>query len=80
MKFDWSYARSLAAAKGMTLVDEIAQQADARFAEIGLTQHQVDCVLQVHLHHIAWLFTPKRYTLRGRIALAWHFLFGKGVG
>lgn len=79
MNYDWTYARNEAAANGLTLADGVVKQADTRFAELKLDQHQVDCVLQVHIWHVASLFNPKTYTLSGRIALAWHFLFGKGA-
>lgn len=56
---------------------DIESQADQVFARLGLTQAQVDELSVLQCHVIKWLFSPRAYDWRGRIALALHFLFGR---
>ena len=41
----------------------------------GLTQAQFDAALMLHANRMKFLFSPKSYDWRTRLALAWHFLF-----
>ena len=49
---------------------------DVEAKSLNLTQEQVDAAMRHHLWQVKWLFTPKTYSWKQRIALAIHFLFG----
>ncbi len=61
----------------MWLGDDFVRAADADAAAYGFTQEQVDIAMRHHLWQVARLFNPKTYKWHARIALAFHFLFGK---
>ena len=44
---------------------------------LGFTQQQFDAAMRHALIHVWRLFTPQSYTIKQRIRLALHFLFGK---
>lgn len=76
--FDYTPNIVEATNKGLTWNETMAEMASARFTELGMTQEQVTGSVSMHLHFVAWQFTPRNYTLKQRIAIACHFLFGKG--
>lgn len=43
----------------------------------GLTQQQFDAAVWCSLLHTRYLLTPQNYSWTCRLALAFHFLFGK---
>lgn len=77
--FDFSAARAECEAKDLFWSQEFEREADKQMAGAALTQSQVDVVTRLHLDYVCWLFSPQTYRWTQRIALAWHFLFGKGL-
>lgn len=76
--FDYTYTRALCQQEGLVFDEPTALKADQEFARLNLTQAQVDGVMRVHILTVKnRLFNPKTYPVIGRLALAWHFLFGK---
>jgi hypothetical protein len=53
----------------------IAMDSEAKC--LGFTQEQVDAGMRHHLWQVKNLFNPSNYTLKGRIMIAFHFLFGR---
>lgn len=80
LTYDYAAAQAACEAKGLTWMPDIIPDVDARFTELKLTQAQVDGCMWMYTHYVGWLFSPKTYRWYQRIALAWHFLFGKGFG
>lgn len=76
-RFDYSNARGYCQQLGLAFDDAAAAVADPRFAELKLTQDQVTGVVCLHAWLVGWRFNPATYTFRQRLALAWHFLFGR---
>lgn len=58
------------------LGDEFMRNADGEAKDLKFTQDQMDAAVRHSLWHIRYLFTPKNYPIKGRIAIAFHFLFG----
>lgn len=77
IKYDYDEARRYCEGLGLRFDESIVPMADQRFAELGMTQGEVTGVVQLHAWIIGWRFNPSSYTWRQRIALAWHFLFGR---
>jgi hypothetical protein len=77
--YDYTAARADCEAKGLRWLEDIVPDVDKRFAELNLSQQQVDGVMQLHAHYVGWLFTPQTYRPWHRVLLALHFLFGRGA-
>ena len=60
---------------GMPVDEEGLKQARRTAVIVGLTQEQFDAALNMHAYRMKFLFSPKSYDWRTRLALAWHFLF-----
>jgi hypothetical protein len=54
-------------------------EADAMFAELGLTQDHVERLVMEYSRRVIFLFSPQTYTFRQRLGIAWYFLFGRHV-
>lgn len=79
MRYSYDVPKAYSATHGLRWSDDMAAQADAMFAELSLTQAQVDRLTCHHAWTVNHLFNPKAYSWLGRIALAARFLFGIGV-
>lgn len=77
MIYDYTAAKAATEARGLTWLAEIVPDVDKRFAELNLTQAQVDGCLDMYGHYVKWLFTPQTYGFFHRVVLACHFLFGR---
>lgn len=77
LNFDYAAAKADCEARGLVWMADVIPDVDKRFAEIGLTQAQVDGCMQMYTHYVGWLFAPSSYRWYQRIALAAHFLFGR---
>ncbi len=53
---------------------EFAARADALVYDEGLTQDQWDLLIREHAWRIKWLFSPRNYSWRDRLAIALFFL------
>lgn len=78
LRYDYSAARAECEAKGLHWLESVVPDVDARFAELGLSQRQVDGCMGMYVHYVGWLFKPQTYRWWQRVALAAHFLFGRG--
>lgn len=74
--YDYAAAQAYCESLGMVWRPDWLSVTDAHFARDGLTQAQVDGCLRLYCWNVKYLFTPTNYTLRQRLALAWHFVFG----
>ncbi len=80
MALHYDYQPSIAYCESLGLIwlgEDLVRAADADAFALGFTQEQVDLAMRHHLWQVRWLFNPKTYKWHGRIALAFHFLFGR---
>lgn len=59
---------------GMPVDYEGAVLASVEAKRHGLTQAQFDAALVMHARRVKFLFSPRSYDWKTRLALAWHFL------
>lgn len=78
--YDYAFSRSyVTETLGMVFLEDWVPAADAMFAELELTQHQVDRLMMEYAWRVKFMFTPQSYNFRQRIGLALHFLLGRHV-
>lgn len=77
MVYDYSKARAYCATHGLVFHEDALMPADARFASLQLEQHQVDGLMELYCWNMNYYWRPGIYTLRQRIGIAIHFLFGR---
>jgi hypothetical protein len=77
LQYDYGETRRTCDGLGLRFDEAALPMADQRFAELGLSQAQVDGVMGLHAWIVGWRFNPGAYSLRQRFALALHFLFGR---
>lgn len=77
MNYDYSGVERYAKSLGLDFQIDWVADFDQQAAAFGLSQAQVDMVMQHHLLHVKRLFIPQIYMWRQRIKLALFFLFGK---
>lgn len=75
LSYRWEAARQYAADHKVGWVESWVQYYDRHFAELQLSQAQVDGCMRLAVTHIKHLFSPKTYTLRQRLSIALHFIF-----
>ena len=78
MNYNFSAAESYAKSCNLSLLPEKIAEFDQLASAHGFTQAQVDIAMQLHIRQTAWNFYPGNYSLKKRIKLALHFLFGWG--
>ncbi len=74
--FDYTSGKLSAHAAGLQWSEEVEAQVDREFAALGLTQAQVDRLLALYAHYMAWAIDPKRLTFWQRIKAALFILKG----
>lgn len=77
MNYNYKSAEDYAKACGLVLQQERLAEFDQLAFAHGFSQAQVDVAMQIHLRHVAFILLPSSYTLKQRILLALHFLFGR---
>jgi hypothetical protein len=80
LNYDHSTGMIRCAKRHLAWDAEGAAAADKAAKKAGLTQAQFDAALDLYMDQVVRLFDPKTYPLIGRLALAFHFLFGKRIG
>ncbi|MCA3247411.1 MAG: hypothetical protein ING29_13140 [Azospirillum sp.] len=78
MRYSYEVPRQYCETHGLRFSEDMAAQADAVFAELDLTQAQVDRLVCHHAWVVNHLFNPRAYGWLGRLAIAARFLFGIG--
>ncbi len=79
MNYDYTASESFCESIGLFWVgDDFVRDADDEAKKLNFTQEQVDAAMRHHLWQVKWLFTPKNFSWRYRIAVALFFLFGVG--
>lgn len=79
MLLNYDYTRSKAYCEAIGLIwlgDAFVEAADAEAKELNFTQEQVDMAMKHHLWQVKLLFTPKNYSVIGRLKIAIYFLTG----
>lgn len=78
LNYDYTASKAYCESIGLFwLGDDFIRAADAEAFALNFTQEQVDAAMRHHLWQVRFLFNPKTYKWKMRIALALHFLFGK---
>lgn len=75
--YNYTDAEAYAKACGIFLLPDKLLEFDQMAQAHGFSQAQVNVAIQIHIRHVSWLFDPKNYSLKQRIALALWFLFGR---
>lgn len=76
LHYDYTESKKFCESIGLVWLDSAVTGPDEHAHDLGMTQEQVDAMMWHVLWHIRFLFSPKWYGWRGRIAMAWWFLFG----
>lgn len=78
MNYDYTNSKIFCESIGLSwLGDDFVREADAEAHSLGFTQMQVEAAMRHHLWQVKWLFTPKNFKWRYRIAISLFFLFGR---
>lgn len=78
---NYDYTASKAFAEQLNLFwlgDDFIRAADEDAKLYNFTQVQVDIAMMHHLWQVKWLFTPKNFTFKIRLKMAFYFLTGIG--
>lgn len=74
--FDYTSGKLSAHAAGLQWSDAVEAQVDPEFAALDLTQAQVDRLLALYAHYMAWALDPSRLTFWQRVKAALFILRG----
>lgn len=74
--YDYSKLRAFVAEQGLHFDERALPNADKVFADLALTQDQVDALTRLYAWNMSHYFKPSTYTVAQRFGLAVHFLFG----
>lgn len=77
MNYNYTDGKKIAKDLGLTWMDSWIENFDQHAYAHGFSQAQVDICIHHHLVQVNHLFSVKTYTLKQRIGLACHFLFGR---
>lgn len=80
LNYDYSDTRAYCEAHDLIFAEQMLPSPDATFKELKLTQKQVERIMREHVWAVNYLFKPESYTFKGRLMLAFYFLFGKKNG
>ena len=79
LHFDYTASKKFCESLGLIwLGEEWVRNADEEAWIEGFTQSQVDAAMRHHLVQVKFLFTPRNYSFRQRLAIAFYFLTGWG--
>jgi hypothetical protein len=80
LNYDYTVAHDLCDKTGLVYSDDFTNLADPLLKKHNLTQDQVDGMLYIYGKLTATLFDRDRYSIKGRILVALHFLgLGKRI-
>ena len=79
-QFDWPRTRAYCKSAGLPFDEAFARDGAAFAREYGLDPDTADAAGIVYARRVWQLFNPQSYSLRQRLGMAWHFLFGRMRG
>ncbi len=75
--YHYGASREYAEQLGMSWMEEWVPAIDKLFAEMGLSQDEVDLLMREYMWRIKHLFTTSNYTFWQRVKIALYFLLGR---